>query len=268
MSSFYQQLFVFLSMVRIQVGPTKKKQRYRKGKLVMVLSKEINNNNDYEYRTNAQHTDSSQADTEHTSLGRSIRHGYKSYSEKFLAEQEAAKQNTLLQLTNGTGVDGAGHLLQLTNGETLGAVDEATLESSKDSMGSDRKGVYGGGVRYFTTNNDDDDESEDHSSDEETFEEGGGVEDGEYGEIEEIEDDESEECVEEDEEQEEMYEVEGSMGSMFSDGDTSYCKKRSVGVDSLSDSSTLSSGYPAQLERRSTYREPPNMDPIMSGDSV
>eukprot|EP00985_Skeletonema_marinoi_P015272 scaffold7853_cov168-Skeletonema_marinoi.AAC.1 len=59
---------------------------------------------------------------------------------------EAAKQSTLLQLTNGDGVDGAGHLLQLTNGEVLSSVDEATLESSKDSMGSDRKGVYGGGV--------------------------------------------------------------------------------------------------------------------------
>jgi len=232
----------------VKIGPTKKKQRYRKGKLVMILSKEINDNDDDEYKK-SEHCDSSEV-TEHTSLGRSVRCGFKSYSEKFLAEQEAAKQSTLLQLTNGDGVDGAGHLLQLTNGEVLSSVDEATLESSKDSMGSDRKGVYGGGVRYFTSDNNDD-ESDDHSSDED-----GSEEEEEPGEEFDEEFDEDESDVYQ-EEQEEMYEVEGSMGSMFSDEDI-FRDNRSAGVDSMSASSTLTSGYPAPLQRKETYREPPH----------
>ena len=225
----------------------------------MILSKEINDNDDDDYNK-AQQCDSSEGNTERTSLGGSVRCGFKSYSEKFLAEQEADKQNTLLQLTNGADGDGAGHLLQLTNGEVLSAVDEGTLESSKASVGSDRKGVYGGGVRYFTSDNNNDDESEDdHSSDEEeTFEEEEESED----EVEE-DTDEDESGVyqeygeeEEEEEQEEILEVEGSMGSLFSSED-SFRDDRSAGVDSKSGSSTLSSGYPAPLQRKGTYREPP-----------
>mmetsp|Transcript_6101 Transcript_6101/g.9492 ORF Transcript_6101/g.9492 Transcript_6101/m.9492 type:complete len:899 (+) Transcript_6101:192-2888(+) len=227
----------------VKIGPTKKKQRYRKGKLIMVLSKEINDNDDDNEYKRTHHDDSSNA-TEHTSLGRSVRCGFKSYSEKFLAEQEADKQSTLLQLTNGEGVDGAGHLLQLTNGDVLSAVDEATLESSKASasMGSDRKGVYGGGVRYFTSDNNDD-ESSDHHSDE-------SEEDEESGEnvYEEFDEDYSGEYQEE---QEEMHEVEGSMGSMFSE-EESFRDNRSTGVDSVSDSSTITSSYPTPSHRKGT----------------
>ena len=136
----------------------------------MILSKEINDNDEDEYKQNVDNCDASDANTERTSLGGSVRCGYKSYSEKFLADQEAAKQNTLLQLTNGVDADGAGHLLQLTNGEALSAGDEASLEASNPSLGSDRKGVYGGGVRYFTKDSSMYEESEAQSSDEERFE--------------------------------------------------------------------------------------------------
>ena len=236
----------------------------------MILSKEINDIDEDEYKQNVYNCDASEANTERTSLGGSVRCGYKSYSEKFLAEQEAAKQNTLLQLTNGVDADGAGHLLQLTNGEALSAVDEASLEASNPSLGSDRKGVYGGGVRYFTKDSSMYEESEAQSSDEERFEDDD--DDGEEEEEEEEESDEEvdeeeesdyisgqsgmyEEYAEEEEEQEEMYEVEGSMGSMFSNEETSFIDQRSAGVDSLSASSTISSGYPAPLQRKSTYRE-------------
>lgn len=227
----------------IQIGPTKKKQRYRKGKLLMVLSKEINDNDDYK---KTKHDDYSTA-TEHTSLGRSVRCGFKSYSEKFLAEQEADKQSRLLQLTNGEGVDRAGHLLQLTNGDVLSAVGEATLESSKAStgMGSDRKGVYGGGVRYFTSDNNDD-ESSDHHSDESEAEE----EEEEESGVNVYEEFDENYC---DEEQEEMHEVEGSMGSMFSE-EESFRDNRSTGIDSVSESSTLTSGHPTASHRKGTYR--------------
>jgi hypothetical protein len=210
----------------------------------MILSKEINDNDDDEEYKKPQNCDSSEAEaTDRTSLGRSVRCGFKSYSEKFLAEQEADKQNTLLQLTNGDGVDRAGHLLQLTNGETLSSVGEATSESSKVSMGSDRKGVYGGGVRYFTSD-DCDDESDDYHSD-------GSEEEDEDESAENFDEDESD--AYEEEEQEEMHEVEGSMGSMFSDED-SFRDNRSTGVDSFSDSSTLSSGYPTPVQYNGKYR--------------
>ena len=213
----------------------------------MILSKEINDNEDDDEYKKEQNCDSSEA-TDRTSLGRSVRCGFKSYSEKFLAEQEADKQSTLLQLTNGDGVDGAGHLLQLTNGEALSSVGEATLESSKDSMGSDRKGVYGGGVRYFTSDACDDESDEYHSDGSEDEEESGEHFDEEF---------EEDESDTHEEEQEEMQEVEGSMGSMFSDED-SFRDNRSTGVDSFSASSTLSSGYPTpiQCNGRNREREP------------
>ena len=224
----------------------------------MILSKEINDIDEDEYKQKLDNCDASEANTERTSLGGSVRCGYKSYSEKFLAEQEAAKQNTLLQLTNGVDVDGAGHLLQLTNGEALSAVEEASLEASNPSLGSDRKGVYGGGVRYFTKDTSMYEESEAQSSDEERFDDDDDDDDeeeesdyisGQSGMYEEYAEEEEEE------EQEEMYEVEGSMGSMFSSEETSFIDQRSAGVDSLSASSTISSGYPAPLQRKSTYRE-------------
>jgi cobalamin biosynthesis protein CobT len=233
----------------------------------MILSKAINDIDEDEYKQNVGNCDASDANTERTSLGGSVRCGYKSYSEKFLAEQEAAKQNTLLQLTNGVDVDGAGHLLQLTNGEALSAVDEASLEASNPSLGSDRKGVYGGGVRYFTKDSSMYEESEAQSSDEDRFEDDDdddGEEEEEEESDEEVEEEEeesgmyeeyAEEDEEEEEEQEEMYEVEGSMGSMFSNEDTSFIDQRSAGVDSFSASSTISSGYPAPLQREQTYRE-------------
>jgi len=226
----------------------------------MILSKEIS---DDEYQK-AQHCDSSETNTERTSLGRSVRCGFKSYSEKFLAEQEAAKRNSLLLLCNGADVDGAGHLLQLTNGEVMSAVDEATLESSKDSMGSDRKGVYCGGVRYFTSDDNNDDDSEDDISGEDRSDE---VEDSEEELDKETDGNESniyQESDGEEEEQEEMYEV-GSMGSMLSDED-SFRDDRSAGV--VSASSTLSTGYPAPLQRKGTYREPPRGLTSVNDESV
>ena len=251
----------------LQVGITKKKQRFRKGKLVMILSKEINDNEEDE---KPQHCDSSEV-TERTSLGRSVRCGFRSYSEKFLAEQEAAKRSTLLQLTNGAGAaaDGAANnnLLPLTNGDALGAVDEDSLESSGTSMGgSDRKGVYGGGVRYFTT---DDDEYESHSSDDE---------DGDDSNDDEEEDNEAEEELDEnrgihqEDDEEEMQEIEGSMGSMFTDEDI-YRDTRSAGVDSMSASSTLTSGYPEpkpepSQERKEKDRDPPQGLTPIDDDSM
>lgn len=147
------------------------------------------------------------SDTAHTSLGRSIRCGYKSYSEKFLAEQEAIKGNGLLMLTNGpmdapsdysSNASNAGGLLQLTNGvSTMSLVEE---EKSSSTV-SNKRGVYGGGVRYFTP-----DKSYSEDGDEES-------------------DKESEESDEEEEKSasDDFIEVEGSdMGSMLSEEEESY----------------------------------------------
>ena len=165
-------------------------------------------------KKSSQLTIASDADTAHTSLGRSIRCGYKSYSEKFLAEQEAAQSNGLLMLTNGpvdapsyhsSNASNCAGLLQLTNGiSTMSVVKEESHCSA-----SNKRGVYGGGVRYFTPENSYSEDS----------------------------DQESEESEESDEDKDKLVsddfiEVEGSdMGSMFSEEEES-CYPND-GVDSV-----------------------------------
>ena len=142
--------------------------------------------------------------TDRTSLGRSTRWPYKSYSEKFLAQQDEEKRQCLLAimegrpllLLDGTDAPAVASTLLLTNGgateqhhhrvpidpdadiipstssrsgcnsddwksgttqfenSTCHGGDMATRttmgESYRSSRGSARRGVYGGGVRYFT----------------------------------------------------------------------------------------------------------------------
>lgn len=208
----------------VKVGPTKKKQRYRKGKLVLIMCKPIKDDVDHysDVKKKSSQGSITSADTTHTSLGRSIRCGYKSYSEKFLAEQEACKSNGLLMLTNGpidapsyhsSNASNGGGLLQLTNGvSTLSLVEE---EKSR-STASDKRGVYGGGVRYFTP-------------------------DKSYSEDGEESDEESEESEEDDKSaSDDFIEVEGSdMGSMFSEEEDSY-RPSNDGVESVASSAVNS----------------------------
>ncbi|KAL3782468.1 hypothetical protein HJC23_002219 [Cyclotella cryptica] len=227
----------------VKVGPTKKKQRYRKGKLVLIMYKPIVNGVDHYSDVKKRHHISSDVSTTstattHTSLGRSIRCGYKSYSEKFLAEQEYEKRQGLLMLTNGEPMDAPGNnesnatapLLQLTNGvSTMSLVEEEksrSTSSDKSSTNSNaRRGVYGGGIRYFTPDRsyDEDEESDDDESSEE-----------------EEKDDYDEEEAGGNLVSEEFIEVEGSdMGSMFSEDEGSYHPVND-GVESVA-SSTINS---------------------------
>lgn len=199
--------------------------------------------------------------TTHTSLGRSIRCGYKSYSEKFLAEQEQERCQMLL--TNGeagpmppssqrlmlTAVDpepSAAALLQLTNG-AMSVLDEGEGEdksrstSSKKSSNSDaRRGVYGGGVRYFTPDKSYDEDSEDRLS------------------VEEEEEDTEEEVFESDDEEGET-EQEGvdfknsDLGSMISE-EESY-RNQNDGVSSVA-SSTINSEMPSIVRQSGVQIDP------------
>mmetsp|Transcript_11734 Transcript_11734/g.24345 ORF Transcript_11734/g.24345 Transcript_11734/m.24345 type:complete len:915 (-) Transcript_11734:178-2922(-) len=189
----------------VKVGPTKKKQRYRKGKLVLIMSKPITD--DYPFRTPPSsskknktfttlalvarkntNSDVSTAASSHTSIGRSIRGPYKSYSEKFLAEQEEEKRillgepPRLMMLTNGpVDPEPQQELLQLTNGsgDEDDVISEGFEESSskmsaskKSSNASEARMVnYRGGVMYFTPHqyeesDDDDDDDEDTEEEE------------------------------------------------------------------------------------------------------
>jgi hypothetical protein len=165
--------------------------------------------------------------TDRTSLGRSTRWPYKSYSEKFLAQQDEEKRQCLLAimegrpllLLDGTDAPAVGSTLLLTNGgaaeqhyrrvpidpdadiipstssrsgcisddwksgttqfenSTCHGGDMATRttmgESHRSARGSARRGVYGGGVRYFTpdyslySESDDDDDDNDQNVSEE-----------------------------------------------------------------------------------------------------
>ena len=163
---------------------------------------------------------SSEANTAHTSLGRSIRCGYKSYSEKFLAELETGKSNGLLMLTNGpidapsyysSNASGSGGFLQLTNGLSATSL----VEEKSQSTASDKRGVYGGGVRYFTP-------------------------DKSYSEDGEEESEESEDDNEDKSASDDFIEVEGSdMGSMFSEDEESY-RPSNDGVESVASSAVNS----------------------------
>jgi len=142
-------LLLLLPTTLLKIGKNKHKQRYRKGKLVMILKKSITDD-DYvdgiTKKKKQQHKRNNEeeggddfttscttltiADTERTSLGKSVRGPYKSYSEKFIAIQENLKRQCLLAIMegrslsdvdyyhgNGDNDDGGGMLL-LTNGPT------------------------------------------------------------------------------------------------------------------------------------------------------
>eukprot|EP00970_Alexandrium_tamarense_P003685 scaffold595_cov182-Alexandrium_tamarense.AAC.4 len=250
----------------VKVGPTKKKQRYRKGKLILIMTKPILDKNDtgaskYKDKASSSQISTTSTATTHTSLGRSIRCGYKSYSEKFLAEQEQERCQMLL--TNGeagpmppssqrlmlTAVDpepSAAALLQLTNG-AMSVLDEGEGEdksrstSSKKSSNSDaRRGVYGGGVRYFTPDKSYDEDSEDRLS------------------VEEEEEDTEEEVFESDDEEGET-EQEGvdfknsDLGSMISE-EESY-RNQNDGVSSVA-SSTINSEMPSIVRQSGVQIDP------------
>jgi hypothetical protein len=141
------------------------------------------------------------AHTERTSLGKSVRGQYKSYSEKFLAEQEDIKRRCLVAIMEGRSLSdvGVGGMLLLTDGRsTLTSAPKLSSSSSSstkswspvdpdadivveresngssvgsqanviapyrdvndddactNAFGSGRRGVYGGGIRYFTPDN-------------------------------------------------------------------------------------------------------------------
>ena len=85
-------------------------------------------------------SDATSACTERTSLGKSIRREYKSYSEKFLAEQEDIKRRCLLAIMEGRPLSdvGVGGVLLLTNGRlsSTTSVPKSSFPSSSSSMSS------------------------------------------------------------------------------------------------------------------------------------
>jgi len=240
----------------------------------------------------SQSTDTS-VQTSRTSLGKTIRGTYKSYSEKFLAQQEEEKQRCLLAIMEGVpanelnvyGNDNVvGKQLLLTNGSDHydGPIDapseygdETTtsgastynskddFEKSRNTVASNRRGVYGGGVQYFTPDNgkyDDDDESEDEDE---------GTEEVCYEDSEEEVDEEEEEDVEEytsqdeyDEEdnteeegESDTIELEGSdMDSMMlSTEDTYDHHQNSVGVESISEEYSISDSTMSTTEQNERH---------------
>jgi len=314
----------------VKVGPTKKKQHYRKGKLVLILKKTISDDNtnaiqsstssstsntalvlakskkkkkssrskrssshsktsSLNSESSSRVTESSQTadfnessttcDTGRTSLGKSVRAGYRSYAEKFLAEQECEKKQYLLAIMEGrplddfgynavkagsAGGDGEGKPLLLTDGSTMGSVDpdaDRTMVSSRVSSHRDttsqggstlasnassydtsvneseeskkssvkqkstRRGVYGGGVQYFTP------QQSYREEEEEGSEEGS----------EENRSTDNEDFEEEDEDysnDSNMIEIEGSdMGSMFSEEESTHMLS-AAGVESVTTMST------------------------------
>lgn len=141
-------LILLLIPTFLKISKIKHKQRYRKGKLVMILKKIItDNDDDYVDRIvkKKKHkrlvfndeeggdfenscTTLTIAETERTSLGKSIRGPYESYSEKFIAIQENLKRQCLLAIMEGRSLsdvdyhgdddddDDGGGMLLLTNG--------------------------------------------------------------------------------------------------------------------------------------------------------
>ena len=245
--------------------------------------------------------------TNRTSLGKTIRGTYKSYSEKFIAQQEEEKKRCLLAIMEGTpldelnvygngGGDNNGQLLQLTDGtehqRPTGPIDpdadditntadnDTTYSSAKSSSKNDdselnkssysnRRGVYGGGVKYipdrhYDKYNDDDDDDEDDES--EDSEEGTEQEQEDYEDEDECttddadleEDDDNEDYVVHDdgneyEEEDDIMQLEdgSDMGSMFSADDTYNHHGQSIGVDSISIDSQSTMNTAEQNERYS-----------------
>ncbi|KAL9187653.1 hypothetical protein ACHAXT_006031 [Thalassiosira profunda] len=324
----------------VKKGAKKEKQRYRKGKLVLVLKKTVcdhDGDEDADARqkaassrrtaerkvqkaiagsqasgtmvttgttTDAPASDASQA-TGRTSLGKSVRGPYKSYSEKFLAEQEEDKRQYLLavaegrplpQIGYGSAQGGAqGETLLLTDGSPTGTArggdPEADLESNEASYPgaeasgnqrelhksvsalSDRKGVYGGGVRYFTPDEEEDesvDESEDGSDDGTTEEDEDFAEEDEYAEDEYTED--------EDEDEDETY----TEGGTYDEEKTEYTQQSEEGTEASSDGTgsslfseeegaahdvTESGGVEsADGSSRRRRKSPPRVEPIGDDD--
>eukprot|EP00578_Thalassiosira_sp_NH16_P012325 CAMPEP_0181120052 /NCGR_PEP_ID=MMETSP1071-20121207/23936_1 /TAXON_ID=35127 /ORGANISM="Thalassiosira sp., Strain NH16" /LENGTH=882 /DNA_ID=CAMNT_0023204653 /DNA_START=215 /DNA_END=2863 /DNA_ORIENTATION=+ len=380
----------------VKVGPKKEKQRYRKGKLVLILKKIVTdddvrkekgaNNNNKKKRSkpkNKRSSSSSRSDdasslsgshatqstynsdsvetqgtahTDRTSLGKTVRGSFKSYSEKFLAQQEDEKRRYLLAIVEGRPLDnfgynapaipgGTGGQLLLTDGSTMGAAappppsssglpadpdadatacseyGESRLTSfnksdasgwitttteytgattahetdgtttddkqeefnkSRKSISSGRRGVYGGGVRYFTPEKsyeEDDEESEDESEgrstdDDEDFEE----EEEDYAEEDDTED-YTATTLEEDGSSAIEIDNPSDMGSMFSDAESSaaaYDHHRNAGVESVTSESTETEvektaarmrGGMKNSRRRSQRRDVPRMTPV-SDDSA
>ena len=115
--------------------------------------------------------------TSRTSIGRSVRAGFASYSEKFLAERDEERKAALVAIREGQEVDiyGGAPVPRKVLALTDGPIDEGDEDGSARSRGSasvdpdadhasgkhdrsasggfntsTRRGVYGGGVRYFT----------------------------------------------------------------------------------------------------------------------
>ena len=315
-----------------QVKKDKKKQRYRKGKLVLVLKKTITDDNEGNTSSTLatrkkqhRHGDSGRrqssrkkkpfllengdstpshsrktsdhvsADdsfsgtsrTSYSSVGRSVRQGYPSYSKRFLAEQEEHKRRLLLAMAEGKPLpnpydqdDGAkGRMLLLTDGrrvsvdpsrdqDTLPKIDEERVnvtfqmettahaeedfEKSKElgksfgTLESNRKGVYGGGIKYFSPHSEEESSEGSDSYEEEEVE---STEDFYEEEEEESAEDSYEAEVEStiSTEQDEIEVRDGSdMGSLFSETEEeSHYYKTPGGVESVN--STLSTGYQNEM---------------------
>jgi len=323
----------------VKVGPKKEKQRYRKGKLVLVLKKTIFDHKDETTslrkkrkssrrssrkksssssplllengpsssssssrtsRSDSSHTTAvtssssshstyshSTANTKYTdrtSLGKSVRGEYESYSEKFLAEREEDKRRYMLAIVEGRPLpdddcyrpsDTIGGRLLLTDGSPSpsphgnnrnrgrrpvdpdedrcpsssrsrasasggiltvygSTTDDCSsgndeLKKSAHTIGSNRQGVYGGGVRYFTPDDNDDAPSE---VSEEDDEEEDSTEDEDFEEEEETYDEEN--AYGERSEEEEGIDCDGSdLDSMFPEEEEGIDYKGNAGVESV-----------------------------------
>jgi len=329
----------------VKVGPKKEKQRYRKGKLILVLKKTISDHkdetslrkkrkssrrssrkkssssplllengpssassssqtsrSDSSYTTAVTSSSRSTAntrDTDRTSLGKSIRGEYKSYSEKFLAEQEQDKRRYMLAIVEGRPLPDAypsdtvgGRLLLLaedgpanrnrrggpvdpeedyrsrsrasasggtaadysaTDGGSAAEYADRTSEFKRSArtVGSNRKGVYGGGVRYFTPDNHDAPSEVSEEEEEEDYTE------EEYFEEEETYDEENTYSLRSD--NEEGIDCDGSdMDSMFPEEEEAYDYKGNAGVESVTSetpSERRSSGRGGSGGRGSSRRD-------------
>jgi len=327
----------------VKRGPKKEKQRYRKGKLVLILKKTISDRDEEDHTKHhkrsskakkkqlllenggsfassseySQTTTSQTTQTSRTSFGKSIRGPYKSYSEKFLAEQEEHKRQCLLAITegrplpdlltdsahkcgpvdpdedlqdsgseesetrasdddevtegvedttyssrSGSGGSGSGSGRSSSRRSSTSSskskskknknnVREDFKNKSMNTMGSNRKGLYGGGVRYFTpdTQYDDDEseeeeetesevESEDETTEEETYL--SGDDDEEEEEEESVKSDDAQTYSRHSDEESDTIHVDGSdMNSLFSDDtEESYHYAANSGVESVTTMST------------------------------
>jgi len=123
---------------------------------------------------------------------------------------------------------------ETTMGETITKMEE-DFQKSTVTAESNRKGVYGGGVRYFTPHNENEEEEEEETSEEdESYEEETGYT---------LHTDQDEEETYEKHEELDTVEVDGSdMGSFFSETEKEENPRyNSGGVESVT--STMSTGW-------------------------